>query len=33
MINAEDELAFTVANEKDAKARLGDWYIDYIYVG
>ena len=32
MINAEGKLAFTVASEKEAKSRLDDWYVDYVYV-
>ena len=32
-INAEGERCFTVQSEEEAKKRLDDWYIDYIYVG
>lgn len=33
MINAAGERVFTVESEEEAKARLDDWYVDYIYVG
>ena len=33
MINAAGERCFTVGSEEKAKARLDDWYVDYIYVG
>lgn len=32
MINKEGEMVFTVKSEKDAIARLDDWYTDYVYI-
>ena len=32
MINAAGERVFTVESEEEAKKRLDDWYVDYIYV-
>lgn len=33
LINAEGEKVFAVSSEKEAKAKLNDWYISYKYIG